>query len=54
MFPRPLPASFVSVQAVLPPKKGEGDIGLDGTPLDLLPRLGSGEMGLAQQCHPVA
>lgn len=34
MFPRPLiPASFVSVQAVLPPKKGEGDVGLDGTPL---------------------
>lgn len=33
MFPRPLmPASFVSVQAVLPPKS-QGDIGLDGNPL---------------------
>lgn len=34
MFPRPLiPASSVSVQAVLPPKKGQGDVGLGGTPL---------------------
>lgn len=33
MFPRPLlPASFVLVQAVLPPKS-QGDIGLDGNPL---------------------
>lgn len=33
MFPRPLlPASFVSVQAVLPPKS-QGYIGLDGNPL---------------------
>lgn len=33
MFPRPLlPASLVSVQAVLPPKS-QGDIGLDGNPL---------------------
>lgn len=29
MFPRPLiPASFVSVQAVLPPKKGKGTLAL--------------------------
>lgn len=32
-FHDPFPASSVSVQAVLPPKKGQGDVGLGGTPL---------------------